>query len=89
MCGRVFLIQHDEFVGDYAHLLECNSLSFSSWETLDNPAFLPSFHLFNLLLYKFNHDFISDIAVCCKGLLNVLTELLIFLCDLTSDQVTN
>ncbi len=89
MCGGVILVEHDKLVGDYAHLLKRNSLSFSPGETLYDPAFLPSFHLFNLLLYKFNHDFISDIAVCCKGLLNVLTELLIFLCDLTSDQVTN
>ena len=34
------LVEHDEVIRDYAHLLECNCLHLCHGETLDNPAFL-------------------------------------------------
>ncbi len=89
MSGRVLLVEHNELVRNNAHFLQCNSLGLCPWETFNDPAFLASFHLFNLLLHKFDHNFISDIAVRGKRLLDILSELLIFLGDLTSDQVTH
>ena len=85
----ILLIQKDELVWDDAHFLEGDGLRLRPGEALDNPTLLSLLHLLNLLLHELDDDLILHIAVCFKRLLDVLTVLLVFLRDLTSDQVTD
>ena len=83
----VILVQEDELVGCDAHLLEGNRLSLSPWETLNNPALLSLFNGLNLLLDELNYDFITNVTIRFKRLLNLLTMLLVLLSDLASDEI--
>ena len=69
------LVQHDEFVGDDAHLLEGNCLYLCHREALDNPALLILFHRLDLRSHQCDDDFVGDILLAAEGLFDLLTEL--------------
>ena len=87
--GLIILVKQDELVRDHTHLLKCNSLSLSARETFNNPAFLAGLHLLNLLAHEFDNDFVANVTVSRERLLDILTILLILLCDLIAKQVTH
>ena len=80
------LVQHDEFVGDDAHLLEGNCLYLCHREALDNPALLIFFHSLDLRSHQCDDDFVGDVLLAAEGLLDLLTELTP-LADLSLDEV--
>jgi hypothetical protein len=87
--GLIILIQHDEFIRHDSHLLKSNGLSLSTREAFNDPTLLAVFHLLDLLLDKFDHDFIADVTVSSERLFNVFTKLLVFLSDLAGDQISD
>ena len=88
-CFLVVLVQEDELVGSDAHLLEGNGLGLRPWETLNDPALLTLLNGLNLLFNELNHDFIANVTIRFKRLLDLLTMLLVLLSDLASDQIAN
>ena len=83
----VVLVQEDELVGSYAHLLKGDRLCLRPWETLNDPALLSLLNGLNLLLDELNYDFITNVTIRFKRLLNLLTMLLVLLSDLASDEI--
>jgi len=61
-CGLFANIQIDEFVGDYAHLLEGKGLDLGAGETLANPALSLLFVRFNLLLHYTDYNLVVNIS---------------------------
>lgn len=59
-CRLLANIQIDEFVGDYAHLLQREGLDLGAGETLANPAFSFLFVRFNLLLHYTDYNIVVD-----------------------------
>ena len=88
-CFLVVLVQEDELVGSDAHLLEGNGLGLRPWETLNDPALLTLLNGLDLLFNELNHDFIANVTIRFKRLLDLLTMLLVLLSDLASDQIAN
>ena len=58
-------VQHDEFIWDYVHLLQGDSLETSAREALNDPAstWLLFFHLVKVVLEEINNDLILHIRV--------------------------
>ena len=85
----ICLIQQDELVWDHTHLLQSDCLGFSPGEALNDPTFLPLFHLLDLLLDQFYYNFISHVTVSLQRLLDIFTVLLVLLDFLPSDEITH
>ena len=88
-CFLVVLVQEDELVGCDTHLLEGDRLGLRPWETLNDPALLSLLNGLNLLLDELNYDFIANVTIRFKRLLNLLAMLLVLLSDLASDEIAN
>ena len=88
-CLLVFLFQEDELIGYDTHLLEGYCLGLSPREAFYDPTLLSLFDSLYLFFDQLNYDFIANVTVGLKRLLDLLTVLLVLLSDLASDKVAH
>ena len=88
-CFLVFLFQKDELIRYDSHLLQGNCLGLRPREAFYDPTLFPLLNSLYLFFDQLDYNFIADVTVGLKRLLDLLTVLLVLLCNLASDKVTN